>query len=159
MRSRVLHVPIWKKYLPCKWLRTKVYFFFQAEDGIRDADVTGVQTCALPISGGQAHDERRHRAGLGIDGDDPGGVVAPAWRPPHALVGIAGEQPSALQVQLEGEADRGTVGLEAAATRCRLAQGPGDLVPGHVVEQQIGRERVGRRELAAEGGLLVVVAT
>src|SRR3989442_11118357 len=26
------------------------YFFFQAEDGIRDADVTGVQTCALPIS-------------------------------------------------------------------------------------------------------------
>src|SRR6266699_4380231 len=27
-------------------------FFFQAEDGIRDADVTGVQTCALPISVG-----------------------------------------------------------------------------------------------------------
>ena len=26
------------------------YFFFQAEDGIRDRDVTGVQTCALPIS-------------------------------------------------------------------------------------------------------------
>src|SRR6266498_410768 len=28
------------------------FFFFQAEDGIRDADVTGVQTCALPISDG-----------------------------------------------------------------------------------------------------------
>src|SRR5207245_8692598 len=27
-----------------------VFFFFQAEDGIRDATVTGVQTCALPIS-------------------------------------------------------------------------------------------------------------
>src|SRR5438874_10002705 len=26
------------------------YFFFQAEDGIRDLYVTGVQTCALPIS-------------------------------------------------------------------------------------------------------------
>src|SRR5690554_4408464 len=26
-----------------------LFFFFQAEDGIRDADVTGVQTCALPI--------------------------------------------------------------------------------------------------------------
>src|SRR5690606_40050339 len=26
------------------------YFFFQAEDGIRDFHVTGVQTCALPIS-------------------------------------------------------------------------------------------------------------
>src|SRR5699024_11840958 len=25
-------------------------FFFQAEDGIRDRNVTGVQTCALPIS-------------------------------------------------------------------------------------------------------------
>src|SRR3712207_8311712 len=25
------------------------YFFFQAEDGIRDIGVTGVQTCALPI--------------------------------------------------------------------------------------------------------------
>src|SRR2546430_9389799 len=29
------------------------FFFFQAEDGIRDLTVTGVQTCALPIS---AHD-------------------------------------------------------------------------------------------------------
>src|SRR6266702_6419321 len=27
-----------------------VFFFFQAEDGIRDGHVTGVQTCALPIS-------------------------------------------------------------------------------------------------------------
>src|SRR3712207_7641509 len=27
-----------------------VFFFFQAEDGIRDIGVTGVQTCALPIS-------------------------------------------------------------------------------------------------------------
>ena len=25
------------------------FFFFQAEDGIRDIGVTGVQTCALPI--------------------------------------------------------------------------------------------------------------
>src|SRR2546422_4962230 len=30
----------------CSWL----FFFFQAEDGIRDVAVTGVQTCALPIS-------------------------------------------------------------------------------------------------------------
>src|SRR5699024_11329493 len=28
-----------------------VFFFFQAEDGIRDRNVTGVQTCALPIWG------------------------------------------------------------------------------------------------------------
>src|SRR5437762_3710960 len=35
------------------WLRRMVFilafFFFQAEDGIRDTSVTGVQTCALPI--------------------------------------------------------------------------------------------------------------
>src|SRR5207253_4780725 len=31
---------------PSVWFR----FFFQAEDGIRDGHVTGVQTCALPIS-------------------------------------------------------------------------------------------------------------
>src|SRR6266404_7718572 len=30
------------------------FFFFQAEDGIRDKLVTGVQTCALPIFGGGA---------------------------------------------------------------------------------------------------------
>src|SRR5256885_16744745 len=30
-----------------------MFFFFQAEDGIRDYKVTGVQTCALPISVGQ----------------------------------------------------------------------------------------------------------
>src|SRR5205809_3278739 len=29
--------------------RTALFFFFQAEDGIRDVAVTGVQTCALPI--------------------------------------------------------------------------------------------------------------
>src|SRR5947209_1671598 len=31
-----------------------IRFFFQAEDGIRDIGVTGVQTCALPISCGLA---------------------------------------------------------------------------------------------------------
>src|SRR2546430_10019464 len=31
--------------------RSYVFFFFQAEDGIRDLTVTGVQTCALPIYG------------------------------------------------------------------------------------------------------------
>src|SRR5438034_1569101 len=37
-------------------------FFFRAEDGIRDHCVTGVQTCALPISGEQAVDEVHRRA-------------------------------------------------------------------------------------------------
>src|SRR3712207_8284953 len=34
-------------FRPCYGLR--IFFFFQAEDGIRDIGVTGVQTCALPI--------------------------------------------------------------------------------------------------------------
>src|SRR2546430_9530582 len=55
-----------------------VVFFFQAEDGIRDLTVTGVQTCALPIFGRQAVREReilaavlvRLAVGLGVG---PGG--------------------------------------------------------------------------------------
>src|SRR5256884_2560426 len=40
-------------------------FFFQAEDGIRDVAVTGVQTCALPIScNGQAHTRTAHEVSL-----------------------------------------------------------------------------------------------
>src|SRR5882762_8259881 len=42
------------------------FFFFQAEDGIRDSSVTGVQTCALPIckaghAGGRRDPRRRRR--------------------------------------------------------------------------------------------------
>src|SRR2546427_7306688 len=39
-------------------LRPIYFFFFQAEDGIRDLTVTGVQTCALPI----LRSRRRRRA-------------------------------------------------------------------------------------------------
>src|SRR6266540_4766350 len=39
-------------------------FFFQAEDGIRDRDVTGVQTCALPIWPGGDEEKQRPRDGL-----------------------------------------------------------------------------------------------
>src|SRR5207245_3740024 len=36
-----------------------IFFFFQAEDGIRDATVTGVQTCALPILAPWSRNGRR----------------------------------------------------------------------------------------------------
>src|SRR5207245_6330512 len=42
------------------------FFFFQAEDGIRDATVTGVQTCALPIS-----HRARLRLKVRVGGSDP----------------------------------------------------------------------------------------
>src|SRR5256885_12103452 len=35
----------------CNTFWSMSFFFFQAEDGIRDYKVTGVQTCALPILG------------------------------------------------------------------------------------------------------------
>src|SRR5260370_15641443 len=38
------------------------FFFFQAEDGIRDSSVTGVQTCALPISTSRPAGEKKRRA-------------------------------------------------------------------------------------------------
>src|SRR5439155_17968756 len=49
-------------------------FFFQAEDGIRDGHVTGVQTCALPICAHHDADERRvrrARALRGVHGPPP----------------------------------------------------------------------------------------
>src|SRR3712207_2858101 len=74
-------------------------FFFQAEDGIRDIGVTGVQTCALPIFGA---------AGL---------------RGEQALVELAGD-PEALAVGGEGRVEHGGVagGTEhERATGLRLA--------------------------------------
>src|SRR5438874_4565597 len=45
------------------------FFFFQAEDGIRDLYVTGVQTCALPIYLDRG---RGGGVGEGADRDQPG---------------------------------------------------------------------------------------
>src|SRR5207244_10012012 len=42
-----------------------ICFFFQAEDGIRDDLVTGVQTCALPICEIASHRGGRHRESQG----------------------------------------------------------------------------------------------
>src|SRR3712207_7879900 len=61
------------------------FFFFQAEDGIRDIGVTGVQTCALPIleeeeeEGGQEEfrmdaETGTERHGVRIHVDSPNGV-------------------------------------------------------------------------------------
>src|SRR2546430_7068318 len=50
------HVWVWDVlsrlllYIFCVMSPRLFFFFFQAEDGIRDLTVTGVQTCALPIS-------------------------------------------------------------------------------------------------------------
>src|SRR6266536_1984078 len=74
-------------------------FFFQAEDGIRDATVTEVQTCALPISGGPGLGAPDlGLALLGVDlgeGEGPEGDVvvgAALERVDDDLVGDPGER-------------------------------------------------------------------
>src|SRR6516164_10285877 len=53
------------------WLCKNLFFFFQAEDGIRDGTMTGVQTCALPISAALAGPEAclLRRGGRGVEAD------------------------------------------------------------------------------------------
>src|SRR5438067_6259707 len=47
------------------------FFFFQAEDGIRDRNVTGVQTCALPISAPFTHGSGERFDAITSDPLDP----------------------------------------------------------------------------------------
>src|SRR6266699_4675699 len=74
----------------------ELFFFFQAEDGIRDADVTGVQTCALPITALQsardvifpaplAHLESSRRGDAPLAGVEPHHNLAQTHQVPAAL--------------------------------------------------------------------------
>src|SRR5438876_7567703 len=80
------------------------FFFFQAEDGIRDGRVTGVQTCALPIwNPGPCAARRRENAehfwagGAGLRGNCRDGAVLSARRQKRtaALAGGAAHAASA----------------------------------------------------------------
>src|SRR5256886_4257216 len=84
-------------------------FFFQAEDGIRDLTVTGVQTCALPIS-----------ARAGPERDPPRGVRA-LRRPPHPAARGARRRGGALHVTPVARA----AGLDARPVAERAALGAG----------------------------------
>src|SRR3989454_8232674 len=74
-----------------------VFFFFQAEDGIRDYKVTGVQTCALPIS--------PRRFGLG-DQDDDLALVADRERVHRVGEVRAQERRDALALEQRSEERR-----------------------------------------------------
>src|SRR6266498_3667758 len=113
------------------------FFFFQAEDGIRDADVTGVQTCALPISRRRARRTLTATAGRVMSITDPassrtGPSPAPAraiWLCRHATGDpgfLAG--PGDRLVPVGGPAQRH--GGETPAARARASRtSPGRSSP------------------------------
>src|SRR5690606_40018700 len=95
-----------------------VLFFFQAEDGIRDFHVTGVQTCALPICDevGRDYDEIIKSTNINIlpidRGDDPERAMARAhvgdparWRSGWGLVGTEDEIVAKVESVLAAGAD------------------------------------------------------
>src|SRR5438874_482269 len=66
------------------------FFFFQAEDGIRDLYVTGVQTCALPISTANTLRQGRKEVSgvLSVaESKCPGCVVSSEWTCPLSGLG------------------------------------------------------------------------
>src|SRR2546428_4908138 len=73
-------------------------FFFQAEDGIRDLIVTGVQTCALPIWSW----DRPSAANAAVRSDDPT-TTSREWR-------VACQSSRSIGSSGSGERERGGVG-------------------------------------------------
>src|SRR3712207_7138618 len=78
-------------------------FFFQAEDGIRDIGVTGVQTCALPISG--AHQDRGEEDDVEAVAqervvDVPGAVEFPQTVVRHGGIARREERPQLVRRQI-----------------------------------------------------------
>src|SRR2546428_6877884 len=71
-------------------------FFFQAEDGIRDLIVTGVQTCALPICQARSPRAKRGAALLWFygNGENVGAIwdIVVAWQPPGVGVLVRSEE-------------------------------------------------------------------
>src|SRR5688572_32587649 len=82
------------------------FFFFQAEDGIRDLTVTGVQTCALPICG------RRRKEVVGIDGEPR---ARGAQGQPEQLGPERGSGESEPCVAVGGRSEERRVGKECRA--------------------------------------------
>src|SRR5256885_12146794 len=68
------------RHMPCCVI-IGLFFFFQAEDGIRDYKVTGVQTCALPICLVVGEPVRLRFFGSSVRRADQVGTVLDFWGP------------------------------------------------------------------------------
>src|SRR5690554_7141615 len=98
-----------------------LFFFFQAEDGIRDADVTGVQTCALPIFREHVTDRRLlHVEDLAADGEQRL-ELAVARMPGRAegRVSLDDEEFGLGDVAGSAESEERRVGKECRSRRAR----------------------------------------
>src|SRR5690606_39735180 len=78
-------------------------FFFQAEDGIRDFHVTGVQTCALPICTVSDHSLLTHLPGFRNALDDGGFLPSQVRSALHLVAAHERHR----RVRLLGKAQRG----------------------------------------------------
>src|SRR2546429_6823888 len=115
---------------------SEVHFFFQAEDGIRDVAVTGVQTCALPIF--RALDRPIGPGGASARGMEyTGGARARA----------AAARPGARRVRGAGGPPPSSPHLEVAPRPARGAAPPRQRSPTSVGGP--GQSRAGRAHLAA----------
>src|SRR5690606_41063827 len=91
------------------FFRVLFFFFFQAEDGIRDFHVTGVQTCALPISWRRRVPSPRASAGCCSSQATPG-VARPPSGPQNARARVlrslrSEERRVGKECRARGEAD------------------------------------------------------
>src|SRR6266850_4360738 len=125
-----------------------LFFFFQAEDGIRDYKVTGVQTCALPISH-EARDLWSRLAGPGHAGLKLAAALAAA-----AVLFLSfatGTYRVAADARIEGEIQRAVTAPFQAYVR-ESAVRPGDTVRrGQMLATLDDRDlRVERARLAAQ---------
>src|SRR5947209_16465016 len=108
-------------------------FFFQAEDGIRDIGVTGVQTCALPI---YEHGDGEI-AGL-EDIEDPRHHNVQVRRKTLPLRVAVRLQVRPLVIEVEGQARDGQIGRASCRERVEIA-----AVGGSVKEKTETSERGG----------------
>src|SRR2546430_2272983 len=112
--------------------RSIFFFFFQAEDGIRDLTVTGVQTCALPISRAGAH----------------AAALAPRLRRAHALLQDGRRLrrvPQRPPVALPDGRRPGERALDPTPRRAVRADGPGRAAPRPGAGRRADAPRAGRR--------------
>src|SRR5438445_207258 len=127
--------------------KTLIFFFFQAEDGIRDIGVTGVQTCALPISRREPsvllrpheapHGPPRGRnrgSGVGRRPCDRG-EPRPGFEPdPREPPGDRRGRPPSDRPSPDRVRQAGDRGPREGDWHLRGLEGPGDLRPARAAE-------------------------